>query len=52
MINSNREPMRNRRKNPVNKYMEKFNRPETFRDKKNDYKRKPKYPKRYDLEQE
>ena len=30
-------------KNPVAKVLNKINKPKTFRDKKNDYQRKPKY---------
>lgn len=33
-------------KNPVAKYNNRFNKPATHRDRKNDYKRKPKHPKR------
>ncbi len=32
-----------RERNPVAKNLEKFNRPATHRDRKNDYKRKPKH---------
>lgn len=37
-----KKPKRNRRQNPVAKYMRRFNKAAVFRDRKHDYKRKPK----------
>ena len=43
IIIQKREP----KKNPVAKHMEEFNRPSTHRDKKKDYRRKPKHEGKY-----
>lgn len=37
--------IKKRRRNPVSKHMHRYNKAAAFRDRKNDYKRKPKHPK-------